>query len=371
MTGSRRNFIKTSLMSGAALQLGVMASDQAQAASGVKYRKIAVEESFMLPEVNQAFMKFAQSDAGLRAGFPYMEKYYKDLLPVWGQRGIDMGAGRIQQMDENGIDMQVMSMSGGALSEMEPETATSLARLVNDRLAEAVAANPDRFAGLASLAPQNPAGAVKELERAVNSLGMKGAIITSHVQGEYMDDKKFWDIFATAEALDVPIYLHPTLPSPQILQPYLDYGLVGPMAGFNAETSIHALRLIMCGLFDQFPKLQMVLGHCGEGIPFFLSRIDRAATNTAAHREPLLKRLPSEYFLDNFVITTSGLNDPRVVEFCITMLGAENVLFAIDYPYESMAPDATALDDMNLPPATMEAIFSGNSERVFKLAAKG
>jgi 2,3-dihydroxybenzoate decarboxylase len=152
-----------------------------------------------------------------------------------------------------------------------------------------------------------------------------------------------------------------------MIAPYLDYALVGPMAGFQAETQVHALRLIMSGLFDRYPDLHMVLGHLGEGIPFFIDRIDRAAENTINHRVPKLGRKPSDYFLDNFVVTTSGMNSPNAVRYCIDVLGIDRVLFALDYPYETMMPDASALDGLGLPDADMAKLFHGNAERVFSL----
>ena len=146
-------------------------------------------------------------------------------------------------------------------------TATRLAKDANDVLAAAIKAHPTRLAGLAAVAPHYPAGAAQELERAAKSLGMKGFLINSHTMGEYLDDKKFWPIFEAAQALDMPLYLHPREPAPSLVAPFLDYGLYFAGFGFAVETSLHAMRLIMCGVFDQFPKLRIVLGHMGEGLP--------------------------------------------------------------------------------------------------------
>lgn len=138
-------------------------------------------------------------------------------------------------------------------------------------------------------------------------------------------------------------------------------------AGFQAETQVHALRLIMSGLVDRYPDLHLVMGRLGEGIPFFIDRIDRAAENTINHRVPNLKRKSSEYYLGNFVVTTSGMNSPKAVRYCIDVLGIDRVLFALDYPYEKMMPDATALDNLGLPDEAMAKLFHGNAERVFSL----
>jgi len=364
MSTTRRQFILGTLAASAAAQT---LSLKAQPASQTPIRKIAVEEGYMIPELGQAFFQWVKTDAGAKAGFPHMEYHYQDLVPIWTEKGLDLGEGRIKEMDDNGIAMQVISLSAGGVQWLEPQQGTELAALANDRLAEACQKYPDRFRGLAAIAPQIPDKAAQELERAVTQLDLRGAIINSNVSGEYMDEEKYFPIFEAAQALDVPIYLHPSLPAPAMLEPFTRYGMVGPMAGFQAETSTHALRLIMSGLFDQFPRLRMILGHLGEGIPFFLDRIDRAADNTETYRRPVLKKHPSDYFHENFVITTSGMNSPLAVKYCIDMLGIDKVLFAIDYPYEKMMPDATALDDMPLTRAEKEKLFHSNAERVFDI----
>jgi 2,3-dihydroxybenzoate decarboxylase len=333
-----------------------------------RYRKIAVEEGFLVPEIGQAFGRFLQTETAKHVGFAEMERYYRDLVPTWTERGLDLGEGRLQQMDDHGIDMQLLVLSAGALQWLDADEATPLAALANDRAAAAMQKYPDRFAALAAVAPQDPQAAAAELDRAINKLGLKGLLINSNVGGEYLDDRKYWPIFEAAESLDVPIYLHPSLPSPQIIEPYRDYGLVGPMAGFNAETHIHALRLIMSGVFDRFPDLKLVLGHAGEGIPFFIDRIDRAHTNTMNNRSQKLERLPSEYLTRNCWLTTSGMNSPSVVRYCIERMGPDRVMFAIDYPYEKMMPDATALDDMDVPEDVKRMLFHENAERLFDLA---
>lgn len=368
MDSTRRTIIRGAMAAGVAMGASALAGpSSARGAKGRQFKKIAVEEGFMIPELGKAFQGLIASGMGERAGIPYMEKFYKDLTGKWTERGLEMGEARIREMDAHGVDMQVLSLSAGGISWYEAGLATELAALCNDRLAVAVAAHPDRFAGLAAVAPQNPEAAARELKRGVTELGFKGAIINSNVQGAYLDDQKYWPIFQAAEALGAPIYLHPSLPAPSMQEPYRDYALIGPMAGFSAETSLHTLRLIMSGLFDTFPKLHIVLGHLGEGIPFFLDRIDRAATNTINHRAPKLGKLPSAYFHENFSITTSGMNSPKVVDFCMDVLGPDKVMFAIDYPYEEMAPDVTALDSMDRPRKEMEKLFHGNAERVFKL----
>ena len=211
-----------------------------------------------------------------------------------------------------------------------------MAAEANDILAEAVRAHPTRFAGLAAVAPQDPNSVVRELERA-KALGLKGFLINSHTRGEYLDLPKFAPIFEAAQALDMPLYLHPREPSPSSVTPYLDHGLFFAAWGFAAETSLHAMRLIMSGLFDRYPRLRIALGHMGEGMPFWLSRIDnRYKGQVLMGVNKRLARLPSEYFRDNFVITTSGMMDDAALRLAISVLGVERIQFAGDFPYEDV-----------------------------------
>jgi 2,3-dihydroxybenzoate decarboxylase len=202
---------------------------------------------------------------------------------VWAPRSfklveklLDVGEKRIEEMDEAGIDIQVLSLAVPGCEQFDASEGAAMARQTNDELAEVIKKYPDRYVGLAALAPQDPAEAAAELERAVKELGMRGAKLNSHVRGEYLDDEKYWPVFEMAERLDVPIYLHPTLPSPSILGGFAKYGfpLAGPPYGFGAETSLHTMRLLYSGVFDKYPKLKIVLGHMGEGLPFWLYRID-------------------------------------------------------------------------------------------------
>ena len=210
-----------------------------------------------------------------------------------------MGSRRIDDMNATGIHMQILSLTSPGVQIFDAATGTALARATNDELAAAIAAYPTRYAGLAAIAPQNPAAAAQELERGVQALGLKGAIVNSHTQGEYLDDEKFWDIFAAAEALDVPIYIHPNTPSNDMIKPFMARGLDGAVFGFAVETGLHALRLVVSGVFDRFPKLNIVLGHLGEGLPYWLSRIDfmhGASVRSGRYAsQPKLERKASDY----------------------------------------------------------------------------
>ncbi|HEV8016164.1 MAG TPA: amidohydrolase family protein [Stellaceae bacterium] len=321
--------------------------------------RIAVEEGFMIPEVAAAARAL---DERLGAGAPteLRRAMFRDLL--------DLGEGRLKAMDEDGITKQVIVIGSPGVQAFDPVQGHELSKLVNDRLSAACRPHPDRFAGLAAVAPQAPENAARELERAVKALGLKGAHINSHTHGEYLDDKKFWAIFESAEALDVPIYIHPREPSP---------GMAGPLAmpgfrvawGYAIETGTHIMRLIAGGVFDQFPRLKIVIGHMGENIPFTLDRIDnRYLWETAmAGMVRQIKRLPSEYFRDNVIVTTSGMNYRLPLLMTIETLGIDNVLFAGDWPFEVVRDSVDVVDALPIADADKEKLYHLNAKRVFKL----
>jgi 2,3-dihydroxybenzoate decarboxylase len=355
----------------AAPQIG----NETNKASKSAFKKIAIEEAFATPELFDEWRKLLASNSQEEPGF---RKLYGSFLSNPATKDIrdrllDLGTGRLSDMDRHGIDMQILSITTPGIQVFEKKKAIALAKKSNDRLAEVINTYPDRYAGLAAVAPQAPAEAARELERAVTDLGMKGVIINSHTQGEYLDRPKYWELFEAAQALDVPIYLHPRTPSPEMIKPFLSYGLEGAGWGFAIETSTHAMRLILSGLLDEFPKLKFVLGHLGEGIPFWLPRIDsRFANQTwteidASERVKQRQRKPSEYFLDNFVIATSGVNWSPALTFALSVLGADRILFAIDYPYESTALAVEGIDNMPLSDRDRQKIYRTNAEKLFKL----
>jgi 5-carboxyvanillate decarboxylase len=336
----------------------------------MKLRRIAVEEAFVTEEIANEWKKVLASKF-VEPGFRMMGNSILGEDPgarMVHSRLVDLGAGRIAQMDASGIDMAVLSITSPGVQAFDAVTATRLAADANDVLAAAVKKHPTRFAGLAAVAPHYPAGAVKELQRAATQLGLKGFLINSHTMGEYLDDAKFWPIFEAAQALDMPLYLHPREPAPSLVTPFLDYGLYFAGFGFAVETSLHAMRLIMCGLFDQFPKLRIVLGHMGEGLPFWLQRIDnRYLLQVKIGAVKKMKRLPSEYFLDNFVITTSGVMSAPALKLSLDVLGVERIMFAADYPYESVEEGVAFMDKVDITEEQRRQIYSGNAERFFAL----
>jgi 2,3-dihydroxybenzoate decarboxylase len=273
-------------------------------------------------------------------------------------------------MDSIGIDMHILSLTSPGVQVFDAPLATRLAAESNDVLAAAVKAHPTRFAGLAAIAPQDPAAAAREIQRAAHQLGLCGVIINSHTKGEYLDAARYRPIFEAAEALDMPIYLHPREPAPSMVTPYLDYGLYFAGWGFAAETGLHAMRLIMSGTFDRFPKLRIVLGHMGEGLPFWLQRIDnRYLLEVKIGAVDKLPKLPSQYFLDNFVITTAGVTSMPALRLSLDVLGVERILFAADFPYEDDAEAVRFMDGAAVTEAERKQIYETNARRVFKLKA--
>ena len=333
-------------------------------------KRIAVEEAFVTDDIANEWKKVLASRF-VEPGFRMMGNTILGSDPgarAVHARLVDVGAGRIAQMDADGIDVAVLSLTSPGVQVFDAVTATRLATDANDVLAAAVAAHPTRLAALAAVAPQHPPGAAKELERAAQRLHMKGFLVNSHTHGEYLDDAKFAPIFEAAQALDMPLYLHPREPSPAMVGPFLDHGLYFAGWGFAVETATHALRLIMGGVFDAFPKLRIVLGHMGEGLPFWLQRIDnRYQLQVKIGAVKKLPRLPSEYFFENFVITTSGVMSAPALRLSIEVLGVERIMFAADYPYESVAEGVQFMDTVALTDAQRHAIYAGNAERVFKL----
>jgi 5-carboxyvanillate decarboxylase len=336
------------------------------------YRRIATEEAFSCPEVFAALQEWVAAAGPDEPDHDFLSFLFgRDLPGLQRVRRqlIDLDDERLKIMDDYGVDMHLLSLTAPGVQTLADQPATALAAQVNDRLAAVIARHPDRFAGLAAIAPQDPGPAAAEIERAITDLKLNGVVINSHTRNEYLDDEKFWPIFEAAEALGAPIYLHPRSPSAQMAQPYKRFGLETGIYGFQAETGLHAIRLICSGVFDRFPRLQIVLGHLGEGIPFWLWRVDYMHPVRSSHNiRPELELTPSEYFRRNFMITTSGMNWHPALRFCIETVGADNIMWAIDYPYQITEG---AVEFMNTAPISEDdkhKIFHRNAERVFRIA---
>ena len=290
-------------------------------------RTVALEEAFLHPRVWDLFPAALQ------------QRYQ----PVRARLS-DVGPERIRQMDAAGIDVQVLShVQPGVqvLADDQAELSVSVCREVNDWLAEVVAAQPSRFAGFAMLPTQSPAHAADELERAVHQLGFKGALINGHTNGRYLDDPSFDVLLAQAESLGVPIYIHPTDPPQPVTDIYyapFDSALV-PTWGWPVETGTHLLRLICAGVFDRHPDLKIIVGHMGELLPFCFTRLNAGLTmagwlSAAGSEHPLMRNNVGYYLRNNVFITSSGVFDVPVFDCARAMLGLDNLMFSVDYPFQ-------------------------------------
>jgi 2,3-dihydroxybenzoate decarboxylase len=338
------------------------------------YLRIATEEAYAPAEMLRLYRKLLDEKGTDDPGFLSQWGYFlgrADRMQVLAERFHNLDEGRIRDMDATGIARQIVSLTSPGVQIFDAATGTALATTFNDQLAEACHKHPTRFSGLCCIAPQNPAAAAKELERSVTKLGLKGAIINSNTHGEYLDDPKFYDILATAEALDVPIYLHPATAPRRMIGPMIEKGLEGAFYGFAVETSVHLLRMIMSGVFDRFPKLQIIAGHGGEGLPFWLCRFDLFQHNYAINNRfpnmPKLQRTVSEYIKQNIPITSSGMAWAPVIQFCQQVLGVDRVMYAMDYPYQYNAAEVKVTDDMPISDADKKKFYQTNAERFFHL----
>jgi 5-carboxyvanillate decarboxylase len=331
----------------------------------VPYKRIATEEAWVTPEIMQGFRDLVAKKAG-DAGFLSLWGVFIDKGGILIDRLLDMGENRIKDMDATGIDVQLLLLTAPGVQVFSKDKARSLAADSNNQLAEAIRKYPDRFAGLAAVAPQDPGAAAKELERCLK-LGLKGAVVNSHTKGEYLDDPKFWEIFEAAESLNVPIYIHPQTPSPDMVMPFVRRGLDTAIMGFGVEVALHTLGIITSGALDRFPDLKIVIGHGGEGLPYWLYRIDYMQEYNRQAFMPKLEMLPSDYMKRNIYITTSGLPWAPAITMAQSVLGMDRVLYAMDYPYQYRVEEVTMTDNFPISDANKKKLFQKNSEEVFSL----
>jgi 2,3-dihydroxybenzoate decarboxylase len=320
-------------------------------------KKITLEEHFATREYEQYWLDLVKNGWTFPASEAVMHPLFEKLT--------NMGV-RLADMDAAGIDMQVLSLtSPGVQMEPDAKKAVAMASEFNNYIAGITAKHPSRLAAFATVALQNPELACQELERCITKLGMKGVLINGHTLGQYLDDRKFWSFLELAESLNVPVYLHPTNPvQEKIYEGYIE--LEGAMWGWAFETSTHLLRLILSGAFDKFPKLTFILGHLGEALPYYLWRLD--SRFKLFQKERKLKKVPSAYLKENLIITTSGMFDPKALRFVIDQLGADRILFSIDYPYEDLKEGARFIDSVEISDADRQKICFQNAERLLKLS---
>ena len=330
-------------------------------------RIVALEEHYTVPRIVAAI----DPGAIARRGFPGPEF-------VWAQTTkrnelADLGAARLADMDTSGITVQVLSVAGPGADLVPGQKGIDLARAYNDALAESCARHPTRYRGFAHLPMLAPDAAADELERTVKDLGFHGVLVNGATDGRFLDDPMFEPILARAEALDMPIYIHPGIPTEAIRNAYYD-GLPGNFSftmalsawGWHADTAIHTLRLVLSGALDRHPALKIVIGHMGEALPFMLDRIDET---TAATAKTLLRRSVRQTLTDQVWITTSGFFTMVPFMAALMTFGVDRIMFSVDYPFASNARARAFLDALPVSPADRVKIAHGNADRLLRLPA--
>jgi 2,3-dihydroxybenzoate decarboxylase len=315
-------------------------------------RKITLEEHFT-PRVYQHYLE----KTAARRQSPQMEA-----------KLVEAGDVRLRAMDEAEIDIQVLSLTIPGLERVAPQDAVPLARDINDEMAEVIRASNGRYAGFAALPTMEPTVAADELERAVSKLGFKGAMLNGQPAGGYLDEMRYWEILARAEALGVPIYLHPSQPAPETMYAYAGRPeLVGPVWSFTVDTATQALRLVFAGVFDRYPGLTIILGHLGETLPYWLWRLDSRWKSYSSASSQRLERMPSRYILENMYITTSGFFSDSALLCAFMSMGADRILFSVDYPFEPNTAGAEFIEHVPISEADRRKICYQNAERLLKL----
>ncbi len=326
-----------------------------------KIRTIALEETYATPKFMQAQAEMMKSDPS---------KAPEGLAKIFKQL-IDVDKGRIDAMDQAGIDVQVLSLFSPGVEQMEPSMAVEISKDANDYIAGAIKRHPTRLAGFATLPTAVPDTASDELERMVKEHDFKGAIINGHTNGRYLDDEFFWPILESAEKLKVPIYLHPTLPPKSVIEASYTGNFSQEVStllarnawGWHLETALHILRIILGGVFDQYPDLQFIIGHMGEGLPFMQQRIDDSLPQETIN----LEHPVSTYLQKNVNYTFSGLNYNQTFLNLFLEMGVDRIMFSTDYPFIPMEDTMKFLDQLPVSKADKEKIAHGNAERLLRM----
>lgn len=322
-------------------------------------RKIGLEEHFAIPETLEHSRGFLPDD----------------VWPALRGRLVDFHDERLRAMDAHGVEVMILSLNAPAIQAIpDPQRAGETARKANDVLAAQVSRRPDRFQGFAALPMQDPEFAASELRRCVEELGFKGALVNGFSQvgdsdhAVHYDLPQYWPFWEVVERLDVPFYLHPRSPLPSQAKIYQGHAwMLGPAWAFAVETSVHALRLMACGLFDQYPRLRIILGHLGEGLPYNLWRIDHCNGWVKSRHQYPARRQIGDYFRDNFHLTTSGnFRTPTLVD-AMAEIGADRILFSADYPFEDVGDAAAWFDGASISEADRIKIGRTNALKLFKL----
>jgi len=320
---------------------------------------VALEEGFSI-----------KSASGLKVSKPDRPNYtLQASAEIIGgdvdEANLDLGEGRIAAMDAAGVDMQVLSFSFAQIP--DAKTSISIMGQANDEAAKAVGKYPSRFRAFAALPLADPKAAVKEFKRALEKLGFVGGFVMGAIDGEFLDNEKYWPILEYAQARNAPIYLHPNFPLPSVMQTYFKgrEELGGPEWGFMIDASIHFMRLLTAGIFDRFPKLTMILGHLGESIPYNLDRLNSRLRAYA--KAAKLKKEPADYIRQNMVVTTSGNFSTPSLLCALGTIGLDNILFSVDWPNESHKTAVDFLKHLPIDKPDLEKIAYKNAVRVLGL----
>ena len=339
------------------------------------YLRIATEEAFATREQVDAYLRMIRdgtADKGMVSLWGFYAQSPSERATQIMDRLLDLGDQRIAHMDATGIDKAILAQtSPGVQPLLDLDEAKAIAARGNTTLADACARYPDRFIGLTAVAPQDPEWSAAEIRRGATELGFKGVQINSHTQGRYLDDPFFDPIFRALVDAGQPLYIHPATPPDSMIGPMLESGLDGAIFGFGVETGMHLLRLITIGIFDRYPDLQIMVGHMGEALPYWLYRLDymhQAGVRSKRYdrMKPLNKTI-AEYFRSNVLVTCSGMAWEPAVRFCQQVMGEDRVLYAMDYPYQYVADEVRAMDAMDISDAAKKLFFQTNAERWFKL----
>lgn len=339
------------------------------------YLRIATEEAFATQEQIDVFLRMIRdgtADKGMVSLWGFYATSPSERAMQIMERLLDLGERRIADMDATGIDKAILALtSPGVQPMLDVDEAKGIAARANDTLAAACEKYPDRFIGLGTVAPQDPEWSAAEIRRGASELGFKGIQINSHTQGEYLDDPKFDPIFRALVDVGQPLYIHPATSPDSMIGPMLDAGLDGAIFGFGVETGMHLLRLITIGIFDKYPDLQIMVGHMGEALPYWLYRLDymhQAGVRSQRYeRMKPLKKTIAEYMRSNVLITNSGMAWEPAIKFCQQVVGEDRVMYAMDYPYQYVADEVRAMDGMDMSAELKKKFFQTNAERWFKL----
>lgn len=337
------------------------------------YLRIATEEAFATREQIDAYLRMVRdgtADKGLVSLWGFYATSPSERATQIIDRLLDLDKRRLADMDATGIDVAILSLTSPGVQPMETEEAKGVVRRANDHLAEAVARHPTRYAGMTSIAPQDPQWSAQEIKRGAE-LGFKGVMVNSHTQGEYLDAEKFDPIFRALAETGQPLYIHPSTPPDSMIDPMLEAGLDGAIFGFGVETGMHLLRLITIGIFDRYPDLNIIVGHMGEALPYWLYRLDfmhQAGVRSKRYeRMKPLKKTITEYMQSNVYITTSGMAWAPAIKFCQSVIGEDRVMYAMDYPYQYVPDEVRTHDLLDISDAAKKKLMQTNAERVFNL----